>query len=70
MENVNDIEIIKNEFPNFDYFISQNNEKIKLRYFFSYIKSFSKIDNYKIEKFSKIIFKNDVNKNLTSIRVK
>jgi hypothetical protein len=70
MENVNDIEIIKNEFPNFDYFISQNNEKIKLSDFFSYIKSFSKIDNYKIEKFSKIIFKNDVNKNLTSIRVK
>ena len=70
MENVNDIEIIKNEFPNFDYFISQNNEKIKLSDFFSYIKSFSKNDNYKIEKFSKIIFKNDVNKNLTSIRVK
>ena len=70
MDNINDIEIIKNEFPNFDYFISQNNEKIKLNDFISYIKSCSKIDNYIIEKFSKIIFKNDVNKNLTSNRVK
>jgi hypothetical protein len=62
--NIDDIENIKIHFPNFDNFLNENKEIIKLNDLTLYLHSSSKIDNSSIEKFSKIIFKNDVNKNL------
>ena len=62
--NIDDIENIKIYFPNFDNFLYDNKEIIKLNDLTLYLNSSSKIDNSSIDKFSKIIFKNDVNKNL------
>ena len=62
--NIDDIENIKIYFPNFDNFLNDNKEIIKLNDLTLYLNSSSKIDNSSIDKFSKIIFKNDVNKNL------
>ena len=62
--NIDDIENIKIHFPNFDNFLNDNKEIIKLNDLTLYLNSSSKIDNSSIDKFSKIIFKNDVNKNL------
>jgi len=60
--NIDDIENIKIHFPNFDNFLNGNNEMIKVNDLNLYLNSSSfKIDNSSIEKFSKIIFKNDVN---------
>ena len=60
--NIYDIENIKIHFPNFDNFLNGNNEMIKVNDLNLYLNSSSfKIDNSSIEKFSKIIFKNDVN---------
>ena len=60
--NIDDIENIKIHFPNFDNFLNGNNEMIKVNDLNLYLNSSSfKIDNFSIEKFSKIIFKNDVN---------
>ena len=60
--NIDDIENIKIHFPNFDNFLNGNNEMKKENDLNLYLNSSSfKIDNSSIEKFSKIIFKNDVN---------
>ena len=60
--NIDDIENIKIHFPNFDNFLNGNNEMIKVNDLNLYLNSSSfKIDNSSIEKFSKIILKNDVN---------